>query len=154
MILMSPSADSPGARPDRIRPARDPEFDPAPARRPVLYDEDPRAYQRLVVNPFLAFLALIGWVALTRHGYRERSLMAFLLAQVFPVLAFFAVQYHCLDCGATGRLSRWKGHACESVVARRLAGRPRRVRGPNPRSQLLIWIYGLMAAAWYAIVLR
>ena len=114
---------------------------PSSTRRPPagrsVYADDPRAYQRLVVNPFLAFLALIGWVALMRFGYRERLLPAFLLAQVLPVLAYFAVQYHCLDCGATGRLSRWKDHACESVVARRLAGRPRRFRGPNPRSQML-----------------
>ena len=151
---MLPSADSPGGHPYHIRPAHDPEFDPAPARRSILYDDDPRAYQRLVVNPFLALLALIGWVALMRFGYRERLLLAFLLAQLLPVVAFFVVQYHCLDCGASGRLSRWKDHACESVVARRLAGRPRRFRGPNPRSQMLLWIYGLMAAAWYTIVLR
>lgn len=151
---MLPSSDSSGGHPYRIRPAHDPEFDPAPARRPIVHDDDFWAYQRLVVNPFLAFLALIGWVALTHFGYRERLLLAFLLAQVFPVMAYFAVQYHCLDCAATGRLSRWRGHACESVVARRLAGRPRRFRGPNPRSQMLLWIYGLMAAIWYAIVLR
>ncbi len=154
MTFMSPSADSRGGYPYRIRPAHDPEFDPAPARRPILHADDAHAYQRLVVNPFLALLALIGWVALMRFGFRERLLLAFLLAQVLPVMAFFAVQYHCLDCGATGCLSRWKDHACESVVARQLAGRPRRFRGPNPRAQMLFWIYGLMALAWYAMVLR
>ncbi len=144
----------PGGYHYRTRPAHDPEFDPAPARRSVVYVDDTRSYQRLVVNPFLALLALIGWVALMRFGYRERILLAFLLAQVLPVVALFVVQYHCLDCGATGRLSRWKDHACESVLARQLAGRPRRFRGPNPRSQMLFWIYGLMALAWYALVLR
>ena len=152
---MLPAADSPGGNPYRIRPAHDPEFDREPARTPIryTYDGDLRAYQRLVVNPFLALLALVGWVALMRLGYRERILSAFLVAQLLPVLAYYAVQYHCLDCGTTGALSRWKDHACESVVARRLAGRPRRFRGPNPRSQLLLWIYGLMALAWYAFVL-
>lgn len=154
MISMMPATDSPGGHPYRIRLAYDPEFDPAPARRPFLFSADPYTYQRLVVNPLLSLLALIGWVALMRFGYRERFLTAFLLAQVLPVLAFFAVQYHCLDCGATGPLSRWKVHACESVVTRQHAGRPRRFRGPNPRSQLLLWIYGLIATAYYAIVLR
>jgi hypothetical protein len=153
---MLPTADSSGGHPQPSRPAHDPEFDRVPARTPIrhAYYGDSSAYQRLVVNPFLAFLTLISWVAMTRLGYRNRLLAVFLLAQGLPVLAYFAVQFHCLDCGATGRLSRWKDHACESVVARRLAGRPRRFRGPNPRSQMLLWFYGLIVVAWYAFVLR
>ncbi len=62
-------------------------------------------------------------------------------------LVGYLLQYHCLDCGATGRLFRWKWHACPSVRARQQTGRPRRFRGPNPVLQTVLWVYILMGLA-------
>jgi hypothetical protein len=55
---------------------------------------------------------------------------------------------HCLDCGATMRLSDWRRHLCPTAAARRLAETPRTWRGPSPTVQfwlafLLAWILSL-----------
>ena len=47
------------------RPA-DPEFDPQSARPVRLVDIDPGEHRRVVVNPFLAVLALVAWWPLER----------------------------------------------------------------------------------------
>ena len=76
--------------------------------------------------------ALIAWCAGVRAGRAGpggstcsgRSLASL-------VLVVFLFQYHCLDCGATGRLSRWRDHACDRrVAARRRHGS---TRGPDAR---------------------
>ena len=56
------------------------------------------------------------------------------------------LQYHCLDCGGSGRLTRWRKHICYVSVARRDVGRRRRFRGPTPPHQILIWFWVVMAA--------
>lgn len=137
--------------------ARDPELDPAaPVRLGTLGDE-PQRYQRLVANPFLGFLGVLVLVTAAYHlmqAPRQSSVgdMALVLAP-FALLGLPRLfQYHCLDCGTTGRLFRWRSHVCPASADRYLAGRPRRLRGPNPTAQVLLWVYVLLGLviAWQA----
>jgi hypothetical protein len=122
----------------RPHPA-DSEFDAAPAPPLRLRDFDPPEHQRLVVNPFLAVLGLLGlgWLA------RELALsplpaLAGLLILPMVMLPYL-IQYHCLDCGRTGPYPRHRRHACPGVVARWGEGRRRRVPFPTPWAQLVVW---------------
>jgi hypothetical protein len=132
----------------------DPELDPP--RRPSLHLHDPlpEEYQRLVANPFLAVLGLLIWFQALLLVYDARH-PGLLLVALSVVGLPYLLQYHCLDCARTGLLIRWRQHACERVVARRLADRPRRVRGPNPSIQTVLWGYLLAAlAVLFAILYR
>jgi hypothetical protein len=111
-------------------------------RRPPALDP----YQRLVTNPFLAFLGWILWFALVRLSLRSGLLPYFFAAIASFILPAFLLQYHCLDCGRTGRLARWREHACERVLARQAAGRPRWIRGPTPPVQALLWFLATVFA--------
>ncbi len=125
----------------------DPELDPP--RRPSLHLRDPlpEEYQRLVANPFLAVLGLIAWSQMLRLAYDARNPLLLLGVVLSLAGVAYLLHYHCLDCGRTGLLIRWRRHACERVVARRLADRPRRVRGPNPSVQVVLWGYLLLGLA-------
>jgi hypothetical protein len=135
----------------------DPELD-APRGSPPVSSSPARApedYQRLVANPFLALLGLVLWCLALRQVLQEKSLVLFLPILLSVGGVVFLLQYHCLDCGATGLLFRWRRHACERVRERRLDGRPLRFRGPRPWTQLVLWIYALLAAAvLFVFVLR
>jgi hypothetical protein len=110
-------------------------------------------YQRLVANPFLALSGFIGWFALMRFVLGSHRIELFFPALSSLLLLAFLFQYHCLDCGATGHLSRWRGHCCAAVDARRGTGRPRRVRGPSPPTQTVLWIGSLTLAAFYGYLI-
>jgi hypothetical protein len=115
----------------------------------------PEDYQRLVANPFLALLGLVLWCLALRQilGAKRLDLLIPVLLSLGAVV--FLLQYHCLDCGATGLLFRWRRHACERVLARQLEGRPLRFRGPRPPTQLVLWIYALLTVAvLFLLVLR
>ena len=112
----------------------------------------PQEYQRLLANPFLAVTIFLIGLALIGIAFRERRLNL-LIAAAVPLLGSLAfLQYHCLDCGATGSLYGWRGHACPRVVKRHANGRPRRLRGPNPTYQTILWFYGLIASVILGIV--
>jgi hypothetical protein len=102
----------------------------------------PREGPRLLANPFLALLGLIGWYTLMRYALVARRLDVFLPALASLALVVFLFQYHCLDCGTTGRLTRWQDHAC-----RRPAAAGRRGWGwgwrwvPSPVVQTSWWFY-------------
>jgi hypothetical protein len=104
-------------------------------------------YQRLVANPFLAVFGMVVWFAIISEVVGNRRLDLFFPALASLILVYFLFQFHCLDCGATGRLRGWRTHSCASVQARRLSGRPRRFRGPSPTAQTLLWFYGLITFA-------
>jgi hypothetical protein len=113
-------------------------------------DHSPESYQRLVSNPFLGILGVIGWLmgmtALFVHGVGGAfTPMATLLLLASLALIPGLFQYHCLDCGATGRLSDWRRHMCPRVAERRLEGRNRRIHGPTPPVQVILWLWILMA---------
>jgi hypothetical protein len=128
----------------RPRPA-DPEFDPSPASPVRLRDFDPLEHQRLVVNPFLAVFGLVVLTEVTRLLLRS-SFPPLAVATVIPlVLLPYLIQYHCLDCGQTGRYSRRGRHACPAVFARWQEGY--RSRFPSSWTQLVIWSWVIASAA-------
>lgn len=140
-------------------PIRDPDFDLGPPAPGALLSPpiNPHLYLRVIANPFLGFAGLVGWLGLLGKVFHELRRMPALLGPLAPavVLAFAVLlclvpslfQYHCLDCGGTGRLSRWREHACARSNGRRMAGQPRRLRGPPPFVQTVLWLWGLLILA-------
>lgn len=117
----------------------------------------PGDHERLVANPFLALAGLLLVLVVADHlnarvepGYRV--LVGFGLLAAFVRLAPRLLHVHCLDCGATGRLSAWGEHACDAVLERRRAGARRLIRGPSPPIQVILWFYLILALviAWNA----
>lgn len=137
--------------PRRPDPA-DPEFDPAPTATVRLRDFDPIEHQRVLVNPFLAVLAVVAWwrlaSSLFRGPFPPLAVLAALALAALPLL----VQYHCLDCGRTGIYARLRRHACPGVQARWREGRRSRLPFPRARSQMIFWAYAIGSAALLAAV--
>jgi hypothetical protein len=130
----------------------DRELDPQPQRR-VGPDRDTVVpFQRLLVNPFLAVAVFVLVVALWREGVTRRSPALFQLGVGLLLVDVFLVQYHCLDCGATGWLLRYRRHACPTVLSRWQRGESRRFRGPGVRLQLVAWVT-LVAAVFVLAVI-
>lgn len=122
----------------RIR-QHDPELDRSPARSPILLDPYFEEYQRLVSNPFLALTVLVPWFVATRQAFLAKHVPTILILLASLVAIACLLQFHCLDCGATGCLFYWKRHACDRSLARQLARTRRRFRGPNPATQTVLW---------------
>jgi hypothetical protein len=101
-------------------------------------------YQRLVANPFLGILALVGSFVAIRMACETERFDVVMVATGTIVFARWFLQFHCLDCGATGRLSRWRQHACPAVVFRLATRCPRRFRGPTPPTQTALWLVTLV----------
>ena len=136
---------------ERPIPSPDPEFG---SHQPGLLSGwlggEPQAYLRLVANPFLGFTYLLVWVMVLYHsafggfaGPLTPILITVLLFGLGLIPTF--MQFHCLDCGDTGRLFRWRKHVCHHALVRREAGIRRRVRGPTPTVQVVLWIWIMMA---------
>jgi hypothetical protein len=100
-------------------------------------------YRRLLVNPLLALLIWIGAAAVIRAAVGSRNLAQFLSGIVLLFVAPLFVQFHCLDCRATGWLIRYRHHACSSVVNRWKARAE--LRWPTLKVQLAVW-FALLAA--------
>jgi hypothetical protein len=141
---------------------RDPEFVSgtglATTPGPLIAPED---YLRILANPFLGLAGFVLWVLGLRWVlllFRRNPDLIGPLAPILVVLFVFALfglvpallQYHCLDCGQTGRLGRWRSHQCLPSQLRRAAGRPRWVRGPSPFVQNILWLWGLLMLALIA----
>ena len=109
--------------------------------------QDLRPFQRLVANPFLAVAACAGWLVAMIAATRAGNVAFFLGALVCGPVVLLLPQYHCLDCGRTGHLSRSDRHACDRVRARVEAARPRRWRGPALGAQLILWAFAA-ALGW------
>jgi hypothetical protein len=133
---------------------RDPDFRRLPETRLLTSEAEPERYQRLVANPFLGAFALIAWLLACALLVRENTFAwlngPWLPALVLLVLASLGLpplllQYHCLDCGATGPIMSWKQHTCAAVIRRREEGRPRRLRGPTPPIQVILWLWAILA---------
>ena len=132
----------------------DPEFDPptpGPSRSRDAFD--PAEHQRVVVNPFLAVLGLIGlgWLArvLLHSPWPGTAGLLLLSIVLIPRL----IQFHCLDCGRTGRYTRRATHACPRVVERWRGGRRARAPFPSGWAQLVAWGWmlgsvALLLAVW------
>jgi len=112
------------------RPILDPDFSSSlPPRRRLPPPIIPQEYQRLVANPFLALALFVAWIAAMRAALFARNVVGVVAVLVSFLAVFRVLHYHCLDCGKTGWLFRWRDHACEAVVARQVDGRVRRWRG-------------------------
>src|SRR5262245_51062076 len=100
---------------------------------------------------------MLGWLYLLVLVFQKLRRIPALFGPLAPavVLAFAVLlwlipglfQYHCLDCGRIGRLSRWREHTCVRSSWRRAAGRPRLFRGPPPLVQVVLWLWGLLTLA-------
>lgn len=117
-------------------------------------ESDPESYLRLVANPFLGFVYLTAWLGVMYKTVAEGfagpltpMLLAILIAALWLIPHF--MQYHCLDCGATGKLLRWKKHLCHRPMQRREAGRPRAFRGPSPPLQIVLWLWTMLLLALF-----
>jgi hypothetical protein len=130
----------------------DPDFEPLPPPARVrLRSFNPRDHQKFVVNPFLAVLGLIllGKLAvlLVFSGFPP-----FAISLIIP-LAFLPhlIQFHCLDCGKTGRYLRKDHHACSTIHAR--WDEDRSSKFPSSKAQLTLWAWLLGSAAILILVL-
>jgi hypothetical protein len=129
----------------------DHELDSQPPRplRPI--NESITLYQRLVVNPFLAVLALVMIVAIgpwveAKHPFGPfQGLLAALAAR-------FLVQYHCRDCGATGFLTGFRKHLCPAVLARWHQRELAQFRGPSVGAQYVLWLIVLASVLILTLV--
>ena len=135
-----------------LSPVADPEFGAFHAGPLMGGLDDPEAYLRLVANPFLGFVYLTAWMVLLYEtvavgfaGPLTPMLLAVLVAGLWLIPQL--MHYHCLDCGGSGRLLRWRRHVCHRAVERRDARRPRRFRGPTPPVQVILWFWMMMTAA-------
>lgn len=134
--------------PPVTRPRPDLDFAPNPyPASPLPADFTPPDHQRLIVNPFLAVVALIAWAWLTRRLFLTKfpplALLPSLILGLLPIL----IHTHCLDCGETGIYPRWRRHACPKVILRSRTHRPRWFAWPTARTQLILWGYVLGSVA-------
>jgi hypothetical protein len=102
--------------------------------------------QRLVANPLLAAVAILGVWALFRYSLEIRNLSLFLATIFAAVVAALLIQFHCLDCGHTGLALRARRHACPAVINRLRAGTEPPALPPTLRFQVKSWIWLAIAA--------
>lgn len=133
----------PMAGPDRLD-MLDSEIDPPLPGRLERLGPKPEYYLRIMANPFLAVAAMILDGLAAAAVFRRQETGAIVLGSACVAIGLFLspglLQYHCLDCGETGRLRRWRLHVCPKSTARYLSGRRRRLRGPSPGFQILLWL--------------
>jgi hypothetical protein len=101
----------------------------------------------VIVNPLLAILGWLLAIVLIRYSTRSHNLPLYLTAILWLFVPFVLIQFHCLDCRATGWLLRVRRHACPSVVARWISKESLRGRWPSITVQIHCWIYALVAVA-------
>src|SRR5947209_18801781 len=73
--------------------------------------ESIEAYQRLIANPFLFVLGCVLVFALVRGALQVKSVTMFFTGLGLLGAAILLLQFHCLDCGATGWLLGSRRHA-------------------------------------------
>jgi hypothetical protein len=100
--------------------------------------------QRLLANPLLAAVALLGVWALFRYSLEARNLYLFFATLFAGCVAALLIQYHCLDCGRTDLALRARRHACAPVVGRLRARVHPPFWPPGLRAQIKSWL--LLAA--------
>ncbi|OJW24623.1 MAG: hypothetical protein BGO49_06150 [Planctomycetales bacterium 71-10] len=130
----------------------DPDLDTAtyatPVERLALAEQ-----QRLVANPLLAVVALLGVWALFRYSLEVRNLYLFFATAFAAVVSALLIQYHCLDCGHTDFALRSRRHACAPVVHRiRIDAEPH-LLPPALGTQIKAWtLAAVVAGVLYAIL--
>ena len=124
---------------------RDLDLQPRRARpEPIEPIED---RQRLVANPLLGVLFwIVAFMMLRESVRRHESDPVCLGAALFVLVGIVFMQFHCLDCGKTGWLLRYRRHACPAVIARRESKWVRQFRLAGLKVQLVVWFILMMAA--------
>jgi hypothetical protein len=110
-------------------------------------------YRRLVANPLLAVASCVASIFFVRLGLEHRALPLFLTSIGLLFASSFFVQFHCLDCGATGWLLTARRHACPPLVARWGEGRMGRWRVPALRTQMILWLHLLASVTGLLLIL-
>ena len=138
-----------------VTPPSDPEFTPQgpgePGDLPRPDAEAVRFYQRFVANPFLSVVvftlgySLSKWMI--RHDWPQTLTIGSILATVLG--PFFFLQYHCVDCGGSGRF-RWREHACRPVRERWARGDLGATGWPSPSRQLAAWLLVALVLGLFA----
>jgi len=131
----------------------DPDLDMLPPRLASPTGEPVTEYQRLIVNPLLAIVGLLGVWSVFHYSLQVRNLPLFLLSIALAVACAFLIQYHCLDCGRTDFTIRSGRHACVKVVRRmRLEEEP-----PFPalsiRFQITLWVVSILVVALMYVIM-
>ncbi len=108
-------------------------------------DIDPRGYQRLIANPFLAFACVAFWLGMFRRAHGKAADLLLPIGILVAIFAVWQVQVQCLDCGRTLSFRKARWHACERVMARVEHNEPGRLRLPALGLQLtvLIWLFAI-----------
>jgi hypothetical protein len=127
--------------------AFDPEFDPPPPRW-----RREHVPLRLVVNPWLVVLDWLTAYMIVRAAVLRVNFTLFQLGCAVALLGFFLLQFHCLDCGATGWLLRFRRHHCPDGVAAWCARRPSRWPIPSVGTQIVAWCFALAMAVLLALI--
>jgi hypothetical protein len=110
-------------------------------------------HRRLVANPLLAVAACVASIFFIRISLEHRALPLFLTSIGLLFASFFFVQFHCLDCGATGWLLTARRHACPPLVARWREGRAGRWRFPGLKIQMFLWLHLLASVTGLLLIL-
>ena len=114
-----------------------------PRREPIEPIED---RQRLIANPLLGVLFWIVAFMMLRESVRRHELTLSAWGLLFVLVGIVFMQFHCLDCGKTGWLLRYRSHACPAVIARRESKWVRPFRLPGLKVQLVVWFILMLAA--------
>jgi hypothetical protein len=110
-------------------------------------------YRRLVANPLLTVAVVVAAIFLIRIALEKRALPLFLASIGLVFGSVLLVQFHCLDCGATGWMLRAGRHACPALLARWREGRGSRWRFPGLKTQMLVWIHLLASVTGLLLIL-
>jgi hypothetical protein len=130
----------------------DPDLDAQPRRQAFVPADPVDRYQRLVANPFLTVLVWIVLTGLLRGVAPGQELAGWAAGILVFMLSLLLIQFHCLDCGATGCLLRRHHHVCPKVMIRWQNQIVRRFHGPGLGLQLIGWFIVMMAALVFGMV--
>jgi hypothetical protein len=130
----------------------DPDLDNQPRRQAFVPADPVDKYQRFVANPFLTVLAWIVLTGLLRGVAPGQELAGLAAGIVVFMMSLLLIQFHCLDCGATGCLLRRHHHVCPKVMTRWQHQIVRRFHGPGLGLQLIGWFIVMMAAFVFGTV--
>jgi|GEM_PF-1502113 len=124
---------------------------PTRTRPHLIYSDD----LRLIANPFLAVATLLLWGVVFRLAYLAKNFTFLILLLFLLPVPSLLLQFHCLDCGKTGSLFRWKSHACGPTIARSLmTGKRPWLRLPTPTLQIIVWGYFLAIVLLLTFIVR
>ncbi len=106
-----------------------------------------------MVNPFLVVMDWLVAFAIIRAAFVRLNFRLFQVGTILLLLGFLLLQYHCLDCGATGWVLLHRRHACPADVVRWRNRRPRRWRVPSVGTQIVVWCYLIAMALLLWLIL-